>query len=261
MARVVRHERRQRGVFGWIFLILFWAFNAYMLYALSAGISAVNHTASPADEFSQAGRTIGIGLGVGFLLTVWVAGAVILGLFVLFSRGSTVIIEETAGGTPMPANLDTSRWSQRDREAYDASRGREPPMRQIEARARPVEPPREPPPDARDIANRFQPAIVALKVLSEAGPAGFNNEAVDAVLTYLETESRADFSRREAAQLADAMGDLPSDDTSIRDAVRALRSVVANPPAFLAAMTSIVGDTPTDLQSRWLTALRRQVET
>lgn len=95
MSRIIRRETRKRGFFGWLFLLLFFAFNAFMLYALAGGFANVASTPSPTDSASQAGRAIGIAMGSGFLIFIWVAGAVILGLFALLTRGRRTIIEET----------------------------------------------------------------------------------------------------------------------------------------------------------------------
>lgn len=93
MATVVRREIRKRGFFGWLFLILFVLFNAFMLWAVVAGI---NDMASlPAETGAeQAGKAIGGAIGFAMLMLVWVAGAVILGLFALLTRGRKTIVED-----------------------------------------------------------------------------------------------------------------------------------------------------------------------
>lgn len=96
MASVVRTETRKRGIVGWIFLLLFWAFNAFMAFAIFAGISG--NAAKMEQLTTEAQKTAfgaGTALGVGMLVMVWAAGAVILGLFVLFTKGRKVIVETT----------------------------------------------------------------------------------------------------------------------------------------------------------------------
>lgn len=95
MATVVRIERRKRGIFGWLFLILFWGFNLLMGISILAGISdsgtAMQGLASDAE---RAGYAAGTAIGVSFLVILWAAGSLILGLFVLLTRGSKVITEQ-----------------------------------------------------------------------------------------------------------------------------------------------------------------------
>lgn len=94
MAKTIRTETRKRGIFGWFFLILFWAFNALMAMAILFGISgSTDRAATLASEAEKAGHAIGTFLGVGMLVSLWAAGALILGLLVAFTRGKKVIIE------------------------------------------------------------------------------------------------------------------------------------------------------------------------
>lgn len=94
MATIVRKEKRKRGFFGWVFLILFLGFNALMVLWLGAYWAALSdmETSSSAEA---AGAAIGGTIGSGMLLTLWVFGDIILGIFVLLTRGQKIIIEET----------------------------------------------------------------------------------------------------------------------------------------------------------------------
>ena len=94
MAKIIRKETRKRGFFGWIFLLLFIAFNALMLLWLVAYWSQLSGTTA-ASEAEQAGRAIGGAIGSGMLLSIWAMGDIILGIFVLLTRGRKTIIEET----------------------------------------------------------------------------------------------------------------------------------------------------------------------
>lgn len=103
MANTIQIERRKRGFFGWIFLILFWLFNAVMLVSCVSGLSSVSTTYSGLSNGAErAGAAIGTTIGMTMILGVWAAGAVILGLLVLFSRGPKFI--ETVSPTATPAS-------------------------------------------------------------------------------------------------------------------------------------------------------------
>lgn len=93
MSRVVQREIRKRGFFGWVFLLLFLAFNALMaawLFSYWATISGLETHGSA----EQAGHAIGATIGSGVILFFWVAGAVILGLIAMLTRGRKTIITE-----------------------------------------------------------------------------------------------------------------------------------------------------------------------
>ncbi|TIO30415.1 hypothetical protein [Mesorhizobium sp.] len=97
MATVVRKEIRKRGFFGWLFFILFLAFNAFMLWAMIVGLSSVGDGPA-ATEAEQTGRAVGGAIGVMALLVIWAMGAVILGLLAILTRGRKTIVEETVRG-------------------------------------------------------------------------------------------------------------------------------------------------------------------
>jgi hypothetical protein len=93
MTRTVRTETRKRGFFGKLFKFAFILFNLAMLIWLAgywAALSEIDVSAAGAET----GRAIGGTIGTGMLFGFWVAGDIILGLFVLFTRGSKVIVEE-----------------------------------------------------------------------------------------------------------------------------------------------------------------------
>lgn len=97
MATIIRKEVRKRGFFGWIFLLLFILFNILMVAWMIGGMSAATSTAATGAA-EEAGRAIGTAIGAGMILFIWVAGAIILGLFALLTRGRKTIIEETVVG-------------------------------------------------------------------------------------------------------------------------------------------------------------------
>lgn len=89
-----RIERRRRGFFGWLFLLFFLGFNALMLVATVSGLADTAETfQGMKTEAERAGAAIGTALGVGMILLFWAAGAVILGLLALLTRGGTVVVE------------------------------------------------------------------------------------------------------------------------------------------------------------------------
>lgn len=94
MGRVIRREIRKRGFFGWLFLIIFWLFNIFMaawLFTYWASLGDIQTT----DKFGHAGVVVGGTIATSVLVFFWVAGAVILGLFALLTRGQkTIILDE-----------------------------------------------------------------------------------------------------------------------------------------------------------------------
>lgn len=98
MSRTIRTEQRKRGLFGWIFAGLFWLFNAFMLFAIVAGLMSTGETAGQlATDAERAGFAAGTAIGVGLLVILWAAGALILGLLMWATSGRKVIVETTEG--------------------------------------------------------------------------------------------------------------------------------------------------------------------
>lgn len=98
---VVRKEVSDRTVMGKIFKYAFIAFNVLMVILFLKGCAVASEgitNASMESEYAgaaTAGATIGAGLAMGSLIFLWLAGDVILGLFVLFTRRrKTVEFEE-----------------------------------------------------------------------------------------------------------------------------------------------------------------------
>lgn len=90
----VQREIRKRGFFGHVFKWLFILFNIGMLVWLIAYWNALGNMATPDSDAGKAGAAIGSVMGTGMLVFFWVAGAVILGLFTLLTRGKRMLITE-----------------------------------------------------------------------------------------------------------------------------------------------------------------------
>lgn len=93
MAIVKKIEKRQRSFIGQFFYLLFVGFNLLMLVWMVSGF--INISGMPVDtDAARAGRAIGFAIGFGVILTIWIIGAVPLGILAMVTRGNTVIVEE-----------------------------------------------------------------------------------------------------------------------------------------------------------------------
>jgi hypothetical protein len=104
MATVVRTEKRQRSAFGQLIKWAFIAFNVLMVVWLISGMNAVSQMTVDSDA-ARAGQAIGATIGFSMVLGIWMMGVVILGLFVLLTRGDKVIVEETPAGAHADRNF------------------------------------------------------------------------------------------------------------------------------------------------------------
>lgn len=82
----IQLRKAKRGFFGTIFKWLFILFNIFMIFILATGIAGVSDMPDAQSQAEQAGRAIGATMGIGMILTLWVMGDIILGLFVLFTK-------------------------------------------------------------------------------------------------------------------------------------------------------------------------------
>lgn len=71
---------------GKFFKILFWLFNALMVFWIYAGISGNSASMKSMQGAELTGAQIGTGIGVMMLVMIWVVGDIILGLMVLMTR-------------------------------------------------------------------------------------------------------------------------------------------------------------------------------
>jgi len=90
MNSLVQLEIRKLGFFGVVFRIVFYVFNVIMLVVLISVFRSMPDT-GPQTSAEQVGTAIGMGIGTGLYLIVWAAGAVILGLPVLMTRGQKML--------------------------------------------------------------------------------------------------------------------------------------------------------------------------
>jgi amino acid transporter len=79
-------RKAKRGFFGFIFKWTFILFNLLMILWLFTGIDAVTENMDMMSEAEKTGTAIGAGIGAMMILSLWVVGDIILGLFVLFTR-------------------------------------------------------------------------------------------------------------------------------------------------------------------------------
>ncbi|MBR2208084.1 MAG: zinc ribbon domain-containing protein [Synergistaceae bacterium] len=80
-------RKPKRGLFGKIFLWLFYLFNIFMLIWLVGGMNAASTSMnSMASEAERAGAAIGTGIGATIIIFIWAIGDVITGLLALMTR-------------------------------------------------------------------------------------------------------------------------------------------------------------------------------
>jgi hypothetical protein len=107
MSTVIKTEQRQRSPLGQVVKWGFVGFNLLMVLWLVHGIDAVSQVTADSDA-ARAGKVIGATIGFSLILGIWMVGDVILGLFLLLTRGEKVLVEETLGATSRPNELRAS---------------------------------------------------------------------------------------------------------------------------------------------------------
>lgn len=81
-------RKLKRGFFG---ILAKWAFilwNILMIAWLVSYFGGLGDLMNRGNEYERAGAAIGATIGTGFVMTVWMVGAVITGLFALLTRPS-----------------------------------------------------------------------------------------------------------------------------------------------------------------------------
>lgn len=106
--RTAGHDAANSTV--WVFI----AFNLLMLWSLIRGMSALSSMPVHSDA-ERAGQTLGSAIGLTWLLTMWTLGDIVLGIFVLLTRGDRLVIEE-AVDAPRPTGVaELSNWIDQNR--------------------------------------------------------------------------------------------------------------------------------------------------
>ena len=82
----VQLRKLQRSLIGKITKWVFIAFNLLMAAWMWGGLSSASKTMQGMSGAEHAGAAIGTGLGAVMIGGIWLFGALILGLFVLFTR-------------------------------------------------------------------------------------------------------------------------------------------------------------------------------
>jgi invasion protein IalB len=94
MTKTVKTIKNVRGVFGQIIKWTFILFNILMLVWLFGYWSSIAPLMDTDSDAGQAGAAIGSFLGTGMILVIWTLGAIVLGIFVLLTKGKKIIVEE-----------------------------------------------------------------------------------------------------------------------------------------------------------------------
>lgn len=84
----------KRSVFGHISRILFWGFNVLMIIWIVTGFNSATEGMENMTDAEAAGTAIGTGIGITFLVIIWVLGDIILGLFYFFTRPTRQLVKE-----------------------------------------------------------------------------------------------------------------------------------------------------------------------
>jgi hypothetical protein len=113
---IVRREKYERTAFGKLIKWAFIAFNVLMIIWIVSGLSAISNMQVHSTA-ERAGQVIGSAIGISWLLSLWAAGDIILGILVAFTRGDKVITEEAVGGFAFCRR--TSRRKLRQRRCAD----------------------------------------------------------------------------------------------------------------------------------------------
>jgi hypothetical protein len=87
-----REIKGRRGFFGHVFLWGFVGFNLLMIAWLWLGLGAATDGYQEMGAAEQAGVAIGTGIGAVMILVVWAIGDVILGIPVLLTRPSKILV-------------------------------------------------------------------------------------------------------------------------------------------------------------------------
>ncbi len=82
----VQLRKPTRGFFGKLIKWTFILFNIVMVLWLTVGMNSAAKGMETLSGAEHAGAAIGTGIGAMLVISIWVIGDIILGLFVLFTR-------------------------------------------------------------------------------------------------------------------------------------------------------------------------------
>lgn len=95
MVEGYKEVRAKPGFFGLLFRVAFWGWQVLMaMWSMkysSAASPHLNNALRHHDAYST-GAIIGAGLSVAMIAFFWLAGSVIIGLLVLFTRGTKMLV-------------------------------------------------------------------------------------------------------------------------------------------------------------------------
>lgn len=93
---LITTERTKRGFFGWVFALVFWAWQLLMAAWLITSLNlTTGQYASATSDAARTGTAIGTTIGMTFLLLVWALGSLIFGMLMFFTRGKkTTVIRQ-----------------------------------------------------------------------------------------------------------------------------------------------------------------------
>lgn len=79
-------RKSKRGFFGKLILLTFWGFNILMGLMVWSAVQGTVETSQGLSGGELVATVVGAGIGFALLITVWLVGAVILGLMALLTR-------------------------------------------------------------------------------------------------------------------------------------------------------------------------------
>lgn len=85
-------ERRKRGFFGWVFLLVFLGWNALMAYWLFKVFGAMGGAPVPDTEAGKNSQAAAQVVSFGIILLVWALGSIVTGIPAMLTRGSKTIV-------------------------------------------------------------------------------------------------------------------------------------------------------------------------
>lgn len=89
--RTLQIERRKKGFFGYLFLVLFVASQCFMLYACIGGVMKVAEEGQQLTGDAKIAHDAGAGIGIMLLMFLWAAVTIVFGGLAYATRGKKII--------------------------------------------------------------------------------------------------------------------------------------------------------------------------